>query len=177
MSDAGLKKKKEKIIKKRNHGQVDERRKEKRGENISSDGRSNYTAQPSLTNGVKQTTGVSHFKARLKALQCYRCIPYIFRRNSAHHCAFQSPSSKKKKKPHKPRSRKTMHLKLGHCGGGAGTHTDRETRASLYNLYLCNRLARPPIRSSFSIFITFPWSSFHLPPPHPLQSEFTSRAH
>lgn len=71
----------------------------KRGEDedISTAGRSNYTAQLSLTNGVKQTTRVSHFKAGLKALQCYHCIPYIFRRNSANHCSFQSPSSQKKK--------------------------------------------------------------------------------
>lgn len=63
------------------------------GKNISTDGRSNYSAQLSLTNGVKQATRVSHFKARLKAPQRYHCIPYIFRRNSAHHCVFQSPGS------------------------------------------------------------------------------------
>lgn len=105
---------------KKNLGQVDERREARRDENICTDGRSNYTAQLSLTNGVKKTTRVSHFKAGLKALQRYHCIPYIFRRNSANHCVFS-----------KPRSCKTMHPKLGHGSGGedAGTH-------SLYNLYL-----------------------------------------
>lgn len=38
---------------KKNLDQVDERREAKRGENISTDGRSNYTDQLSLTNGVK----------------------------------------------------------------------------------------------------------------------------
>lgn len=65
----------------------------------STDGQLNYTVQLSLTNGVEQTALVSHFKAWLKALQCYQCVPYIFRRKSKHHCASQSPCSLLTKKP------------------------------------------------------------------------------
>ena len=49
--------------------------------------------------GVGQTALVSGFKAWLKALRCYQCVPYIFWRKSTHYCAFQSPSSRLTKKP------------------------------------------------------------------------------
>lgn len=156
---------------------MDERREARRGENISTDGRSNYTARLSLTNGVKRTTRVSHFKAGLKALRHYHCIPYIFTRNSANHCCVSKPQRSGKKKSRVKKLR-----------NNASQRRDTAAAAPLQvhaqTLYLCNRLARPAILPSFSIFITFPWSSFHLPLPlllpttlHPLQSGSTSRAH
>lgn len=50
---------------------------------------------------------------------------------------FKAPAVRKKKKTHKPRSRKTMHLKLGHCGDGAGTHTDTEIRRHALPFTIC----------------------------------------
>lgn len=78
------------------------------------------------------------------------------------------------KKSQKPRSWKTMDVKLGHGSGDAGTLADSKARASLYNLYLCNRLAASPHPPALpSPFLSHSLGAHFIYPPCPPPPPFT----